>query len=225
MKTASINAVVRKKVLRSKGRFWRPEDFDGSPEAVAQALSRLVRAGELRRVRRGLYWRGSPTLLGMSPPPAENLAHKVAKETGIGPAGRSASLALGLSTQVPRFETIAIPGRAPMNPLGIRFVSRSASTKRRDERLRPLEVALLEVIRDWDSLVEVPLTDAFGRIKEFIDGDVVRVERIIKASATEPPRTRERLRRLLNAIGRAEDEARINPARSDLVRRDLALAS
>lgn len=225
MKLASVNAKVREKVLRSKGRFWRPKDFEGSPEAVAQALSRLVRAGELTRVRRGLYWRGFPTPLGMSPPPAENLAHEVASEIGTGPAGRSAALALGLSTQVPRFETIAIPSRAPIDPPGVKFVSRSASTKRRDERLRPLEVALLEAIRDWDTLVEVPLSDAFARIEQLIDGDLVRVDRLIKASATEPPRTRERLRRLLNALGRPADESRIPPARSGSVRRDLALAS
>ena len=37
---------------------------------------------------------------------------------------------------VPRRETIAVPGRVPRNPGAVRFVSRAASAKRRDERLR-----------------------------------------------------------------------------------------
>ena len=148
MSDGSVAPEVRKRVLASRDCFWRPEDFDGSPDAVAQTLSRLARVGELRRVRRGLYWRGTTTRLGMAPPPTDRLAGEVADGRGTGPAEWSAALALGLSTQIPRRETIAVPGRAPRNPGTIRFVSRAASTKRRDERLRPVEVALLEVLRD-----------------------------------------------------------------------------
>ena len=74
MSTTSVAPEVRKRVLGSRDRFWRPEDFDGSPDAVAQALSRLARSGEVRRVRRGLYWRGASTRLGMAPPPPGRLA-------------------------------------------------------------------------------------------------------------------------------------------------------
>lgn len=224
MKAASVNASVRELVLHSRERFWHPEDFDGSPEAVAQALSRLERSGDLRRVRRGLYWRGSPTRLGMAPPPAYDLVHEVVGGPGTGPAGRSASLALGLSTQTPRVEVVAVPGRAPKNPAGINFVSRGASGRRRDERLRPAEVALLEVLRDWNGLVEVPPKEAFRRIEHLIDKVEIRIDRIVRASATEPPRTRERLRRLLIELGRESEARLIAPARSESVRNDLALA-
>src|SRR5438105_3705839 len=98
----SVAPEVRRRILPSRDRFWRPEDFDGSPEAVAKALSRLTRAGELRRVRRGLYWRGTPTQLGMAPPSPDRFVHEVIGAPGTGPAGWSAALALGLSTQVPR---------------------------------------------------------------------------------------------------------------------------
>ncbi|HEY6537696.1 MAG TPA: hypothetical protein VI138_01490, partial [Candidatus Dormibacteraeota bacterium] len=116
MSTASVAPEVRKRVVGSRDRFWRPEDFDGSPDAVAQALSRMARSGEVRRVRRGLYWRGAPTRLGMAPPPPGRLADAVVGGTGSGPAGRSAALALGLSTQVARREAVAVPGRSPRNP-------------------------------------------------------------------------------------------------------------
>ncbi len=224
MSDTSVAPEVRKRVLPSRDRFWRPEDFDGSSDAVTQTLSRLVRAGELRRVRRGLYWRGAPTRLGMAPPPPDRLAGEVVGGPGTGPAGWSAALALGLSTQVPRRETIAVPGRAPRNPGAVHFVSRAASTKRRDERLRPVEVALLEVLRDWDGLVEVPTDEAVGRIARLADTGVLRLDRLVRASMTEPPRVRERLRRLLGALGRSTSADAVRPARSESVRHDLALA-
>lgn len=220
----SVAPEVRKRVLHSRDRFWRPEDFPGSPDAVAKALSRMAHAGELRRVRRGLYWRGAPTRLGMAPPPSDRFVHEVIDAPGTGPAGWSAGLALGLSTQVPRREMIAVPGRAPRDPGAVNFVSRAASTKRRDERLRPHEVALLEVLRDWNTFVEVPTGTAVERIAGLADSGVLRLDRLVRASTTEPPRVRERLRRLLDAIGRSSDAAAVRPARSDSVRSDLALA-
>jgi hypothetical protein len=224
MKT-SVAADVRGKVLRSRNRFWRPEDFAGSPEAVAKALSRLTRSGELRRVRRGLYWRGVPTRLGMAPPPAGRLVDEVVDEPGVGPAGISAALALGLSTQVPRLETIAVPGRAPRAARGIRFVSRSASTRRRDLRLHASEVALLETLRDWEGLVETPLPEALGRIERLATAGSIRVDRLVRASPTEPPVVRERLRRLLTALNRSDDASRVRPARSDLTLQSLGLVT
>ena len=223
MSATSVAPEVRKRVLGSRDRFWRPEDFAGSPDAVTQALSRMARAGEVRRLRRGLYWRGAPTRLGMAPPPPGRLASEVAGDTGSGPAGWSAALALGLSTQVARREAVAVPGRSPRNPGSVRYVSRTASTKRRDERLRPAEVALLEVLRDWDGLVEIPAADAVTRIERLASDGSVRLDRVARASNTEPPRVRERLRHLLVALGRPDLSEVVRPARSASVRRDLAL--
>jgi len=217
----SVATEVRKRVLFSCDQFWRPEDFEGPTEAVAQTLSRLTRAGHLRRVRRGLYWRGLPTRLGMAPPPSDRLTDEVVGGFGIGPAGWSAAVALGLSTQVPRHDTIAVPGRAPRAPGAVRFVSRAASTKRRDERLRPVEVALLEVLRDWDTLVELPTNEALRRIGHLFDTGAVRVDRLVRTSATEPPRVRERLRSLLRGLDQSTSADCIRPARSESVRLDL----
>ena len=58
MSTTSVAPEVRKRVLGSRDRFWRPEDFDGSPDAVAQALSRT---GPLRGSAPGPPW---PLLAG-----------------------------------------------------------------------------------------------------------------------------------------------------------------
>ncbi len=99
MSETSVATKVRRRVLASGERFWRPDDFEGSSEAVAKALSRLVASGDIRRVRRGLYWRGATSRLGMAPPPVDRLADELVGMPGSGPAGWSAALALGLSTR------------------------------------------------------------------------------------------------------------------------------
>jgi hypothetical protein len=95
---------------------------------------------------------------------------------------------------------------------------------RRDERLHPAEVALFEVLRDWNSLVEMRTEDAVDRIAQLIDRGAVRIDRLARASETEPPLVRERLRRLLVALERPEISELVRPARSESVHHDLALA-
>jgi len=210
----STAAAVRRKATASADRFWLPEDFAGPPEAVAKALSRLVQAGELRRVRRGLYWRGRATPLGMAPPPPTRLASELVDEPGSGPAGLSAAVALGLTTQLPRIDVIAVPGRVPRPVPGVRFVSRQAAWRRSDERLRPADVALLESLRAWPTLVEVPDDDAIERIKRFALDGKIDLARVVRASPTEPPVVRERLRALLRRLDRHDEADSVRPARA-----------
>ncbi|NOY56293.1 MAG: hypothetical protein GXP34_09950 [Actinobacteria bacterium] len=214
MKSRPVAAEVHDRVVASRERFWRPEDFRGAPLTVAKALSRLEKAGELRRIRRGLYWRGAVTPLGMAPPPTMRLAKELVGVRGVGPGEGSAALALGLSTHVPAATTIAVPGRVPDSPFDtVRFVSRSASTKRLDERLRPGEVALLEVLRDWDRYVDAPEAVAYDRIGRLIEDGTIRLERVVAASVTEPARTRSRLRAVLEALGFTDAAHRVPPPR------------
>lgn len=224
MAEPSVASTIRRRVVRSTDRFWRTDDFEGPPAAVAQTLSRLARAGDVRRVRRGLYWRGASTALGMAPPPSDRFVNEVVGPPGAGPAGWSAAVALGLSTQVPRQETVAVVGRAPRSLGSVRFVSRAACVKRRDERLRPPEVALLEILREWDDLVELSSSTAVRRIANLAGSSVLRLDRIIRASPTEPPRVRERLRRLLLHMGRPDEADHIRPPRSSDIANDSVLA-
>ena len=223
MSTTSVATEVRRRVLSSHDRFWRPEDFDGSltrwPKRCPgwPAPANFAASG-------GDCTGADVDPTGMAPPPPGRLAGEVVGDTGTGPSGRSAALALGLSTQVPRREAIAVPGRPPRSPGPVYYVSRAASTKRRDERLHPTEVALFEVLRDWNSLVEMPTEDAVDRITQLIDSGAIRLDRLARASKTEPPRVHERLRRLLVALDRPEIVDVIRPARSESIRHDLALA-
>lgn len=57
-----------------EGSFVAVRDVGGSRSAVESAFSRLCAAGDVLRVRKGLYWKGTTTPLGMSPPRIDEIA-------------------------------------------------------------------------------------------------------------------------------------------------------
>jgi len=133
--------------------FISTAEIHRSRRAVECEMSRLAAEGEVVRVRKSLHWKGPRTGVGMPLPRPHEVALEVGG-VGSGPAGISAAHSLGLTTQVPAVEVIAVPGRAPAPVRGARFVSRSV--ERRFLGLRPTEVALLEVLRAGPQVVEVP---------------------------------------------------------------------
>lgn len=199
----------RQRVLRSRNRFWRPQDIAGAPSTKQHLLAGLVETGELRHIRRGLYWRGATSPLGMSPPPTEALIHALAPGAGVGPAGLYAANLLRLSTQVPRRAQIALPARAPESPNSVKFVARPARTARATAGLNPTEVALLEVLGDWEHTIELPPAQAWARLRQLLDSDQIRPEQLAQAGPTEPGTVRARLRELLRSTGRADLAERV----------------
>ncbi len=76
----------------------------GPRAAVDQALSRLVRAGTVARVARGVFVRPRPNrYTGTVPPAPEQIAETLARSTGavVQPHGAQAASRLGFTTQVP----------------------------------------------------------------------------------------------------------------------------
>ena len=76
----------------------------GARAAVYQTLSRLVKAGEIQRVARGLFVRPRESrFVGKIPPSAHAVAAAVARASGgeLQINGAEAAQRLGLSTQVP----------------------------------------------------------------------------------------------------------------------------
>jgi hypothetical protein len=78
----------RDRILSSQDRFWRTNQISGPESTVQHLLAELTRADELVRVRKGLYWRGRSTPLGMSPPPVELLLSELVGTRGVGPSSR-----------------------------------------------------------------------------------------------------------------------------------------
>jgi hypothetical protein len=210
---------VRRRVLRSSNRFWRADDFTGSRAAVLRELSRLAESGKLWHVRRGLYWRGTETMLGMSRPSSVDLVQELVGPDGVGPAEWSAALALGLSTQHPRHDIIAVPVRPP-SALDSRIVlkNRSGREGRAKQKLNWNEVALLEVLSDWSQLIELPREEAIKQVARLLQSDKVRPLRLARAARYEPAVVRESLRGLMSISGLHEEAAHIQPALTESAR-------
>lgn len=188
--TESVAGAARHRVTKARpGTFFRRRDFDGTDRAVESALSRLVAEGELVRVRRGLYWRGKKTRFGMTHPSVLETAVAVGGP-GTGPAGIAAAQFLGLTTQVPATVEVAVPGKVPEPMRGVRFRSRPYS--RRERRLTPVEVAVLEVLRDPHA-AEVPWPRVEEHIRELLADGTVRTP-VLDAEATSEPRVQARER-------------------------------
>lgn len=136
MIAASVPDRVMKRVRASgRGSVFTPSDFlTVAPRpSVDQALSRLVKAGQLRRLARGLYDfpKIHPKLGALSPAP-DDVAQALARETGsqVQIAGARAANVLGLSTQVPAKNTYLTDGPSRRVVLGKRVVDlRHASPK------------------------------------------------------------------------------------------------
>ena len=143
--------------------FVAVRDIGGSRTAVESAFSRLAAGGDVMRVRKGLYWKGAMTALGMSPPRVEEVALALGG-AGSGPAGVAAAYWLGLTSQVPSTFLAAIPSRVPKPWPGVRFTQRPI--KRLLHALTPLEVAVLEVLRSGPAVVEA----AWDELPEAIAG-------------------------------------------------------
>ncbi len=199
----------RSRLLRSRERFWRVGDLRTPTSTTQHLLAALVDDGELLHVRRGLYWRGLATPLGMSPPPTSRLIREVAPGPGVGPAAVSAANHLRLSTQVPRDTHYAVPRRAPRAVGQLRFTGRATATGRVAARLGPTEVAFLEALTAWAQVVELPAQDAVARLLELLAGGHVRPDRLACAAQTEPAATRARLAWLLVEAGRDDLAATI----------------
>ena len=136
MIAASVPDRVMKHVrAHGRGSVFTPSDFltVAARSSVDQALSRLVKGGQLRRLARGLYDfpKVHPKLGPLSPAP-DDVAQALARETGsqVQIAGARAANALGLSTQVPAQSTYLTDGPSRRVVLGKRVVNlRHASPK------------------------------------------------------------------------------------------------
>ena len=165
--------------------FVAVRDVDGSRSAVESAFSRMAADGDILRIRKGLYWKGTATTLGMSPPSVEEVALKLGGP-GSGPAGVAAAHWLGLTSQVPSTYLAAVPVRAPGPWPGVRFTQRPID--RLLHALSPSEVAVLEVLRAGPAVIEAAWEELPEVIARLAASGEVRLDVLDEAAATEPHR-------------------------------------
>jgi hypothetical protein len=112
---------------RALGAVFSPRMFDdlGTRAAVDQVLSRLTKAGKIRRIARGVYDipKTHPTLGPLSPDP-DAIARAVALQAGyrLQPTPARAANALGLSSQVPAQIVYLIDGSSRKIKVGNQII-------------------------------------------------------------------------------------------------------
>ena len=126
--TSTTSAILKRIRAKHRGFVFTPKEFAhlGTRAAVDQALSRLQRSGQIRRLTRGVY--EFPKIhpkIGLLSPSPEAVAKAIAKTTAsritVSPA-KAANL-LGLSTQVPVQNVFWTEGPSRTIRLGTQTVS------------------------------------------------------------------------------------------------------
>jgi len=142
---------IAAKVRGRPGWVFTPFDFLdlGSPHSVGMTLTRLVRAGRLRRLARGLYDvpRTHPRL-GELLPTADDIAQALARRDGatVQPAGAMAANLLSLSEQVPARAVYVTDGPSRVVKVGsvtVQFTKRSPRQVRGGSPMSSLVFAAL----------------------------------------------------------------------------------
>src|SRR5229473_6421177 len=124
MKDLTLKVLKRAKAA---GSLFIPKAFCdlGNRAAVDQALSRLTKAGKIRRISRGVYDipKNHPALGPLSPDP-DAVARAVADQAGyrLQPTPARAANALGLSSQVPAQIVYLIDGSSRKIKVGNQLI-------------------------------------------------------------------------------------------------------
>ena len=126
MRDLTLKVLKRARAV-GQGSALTPRVFDdlGNRAAVDQALSRLTKAGKIRRISRGVYDvpRHHPTLGPLSPDP-DAVARAIADQSGyrLQPTPARAANALGLSSQVPAQIVYLIDGSSRKIKVGNQLI-------------------------------------------------------------------------------------------------------
>ena len=215
-KDDSIAHAVATRVRRGgDDRLWTYVDFPGVGRgALAAALSRMVKAKELTRVRRGVYYRPKTTLFGVSRPDPEALVDAVLRARGEGtvPSGAGALNRLGLTTQVSGVVTRATRHRAPPTPVGRVTLYSTPRPIDAQKGIRPGERAALEALRKITHVPDARPGDVLRRVAMLVRSGDLDFVRLARFARPEPPRVRA----LLGALGEELRQARVTrrvPAR------------
>lgn len=212
--SANVTATIRQQIHRRGERFWRFSDFrQFSQLAVAQALSRLAKKGELTRLSKGIYYRGRETPFGKSLPNPADLQKLIPKKIKIFPTGTTAANLLGFSSQntnSPQVSTTATSLPKKLLATGVRIKSRRPKSW---EALSDKEAAILEILRDGFSLSELSRKETIRKLIKLLDEGKC-FEKLFLVSGTEPPRVRA----MLGALGEKakKDKALLNKLRESL---------
>lgn len=188
---------VRAHIERGGERLWRLADFRGLPAAaVAQALSRLARAGQITRLSKGTYYLSRKTAFGQSRPSPVSMQQLARLRSPLFPAGIAAANLLGFTTQTPARRELATSAnslpRKLIGPDAIVHTRRPAAWSGLSES----DAALLDFLRRAGGTGELAPQETIRLTLKLLREDG-RFARLAGVAVTEPPRVRA----MLGALG------------------------
>ncbi|MCM2321804.1 MAG: DUF6088 family protein [Oligoflexia bacterium] len=211
--TMNTAQTVRNKITdQGPDSLWSYADFGGVPfQALAKALSRLVKDGLIQRVRKGIYYYPKKTALGASQPSASALLAKAMVRGGDTPvfSGGTASFQnLGLTTQVPAQYTV-LSGAAPRT---IRIGGVTARVRHRElghlAGASQRDVWLLDAIRNLKHVPDSTPADALAKVMKQLKAGAQPVKKLLRFAQGEPPRVRALMGAMAEQIGYQGPELR-----------------
>ncbi len=192
-----IAGSVRHRIEHGGERLWRLDDFRDMPfPAVAQALSRLAKAGEVERLSKGIYYRSRPTAFGKSRPNPTAIQKLAAASKPMFASGTAAANLLGFSTQTAAHDELATSALS----LPRKLVGRDTviHTRRPEAwaKLSATDAALLDFLRRGGRSTELSPDETIRKTIALLSEEG-RYDRLLMLAGTEPPRVRA----LLGALG------------------------
>jgi hypothetical protein len=224
LRSRNVTSTVRHRIEAGGERVWRLTDFAELPfPAVAQALSRLARKGQLRRLGKGLYYRGRQTAFGPSLPNPSALRALPIRQKAIFPAGIAAANLLGFTTQNPARIELATDGLSlPRLIVGKETVIHT----RRPAAWRSLsetDAALLDFLRNRGEGTELAPQETVQKLLAYLR-EPGRFQRLLQVAPSEPPRVRAMLGAIGQQLGRlGTDLARLRDSLNPLSRFDFGI--
>ncbi len=142
----------------------------GTPDAVRQALARLVKAGELLRVATGIYVRPQvDNIVGKLTPGIEEIARAIAKrdKARIIPTGIYALNRLGLSAQVPMNVVYLTDGTTRKIKIGKRSITFKKTSPKNLAAVGEISSLVIQALR------------TIGKDKA-TDAEIIKIQQLLK---------------------------------------------
>jgi hypothetical protein len=224
LRTRNVTRTVRSQIEAGGERVWRLTDFAGLPFlAVAQALSRLARRGQLQRLGKGLYYRPRQTAFGASRPNPAVIRALPVRQKAVFPAGLAAANLLGFTTQNPARIELATDGLS----LPRQIVGKEAVIHTRRpaawQGLSETDAALLDFLRNRGEGSELTPEETVQKLLGYLR-EPGRFERLLQVAPFEPPRVRAMLGAIGQQLGQAERElTRLRESLNPLSRFDFGI--
>ena len=201
-KSLSINEKVVLKIKRIlEGEIFTYKDFSflENENAVALALSRLVKKGLIKRIAKGMYYKPKVSKYGVLKPNENEILKKILKKKAQGyyVSGISSFNKLGLTTQVP--STIEIFGKTSsrerkIGNVKIRYVN--INKNNRSEDFEYLQI--LDSLRLIKKIPDSNVNDSYRKLKYQIEKlSNSKIKRLYELSIDSKPLVRALLGSML----------------------------